>query len=90
MKEPESKTSFESKCDILSDLWINYRFDKRFEDFLNYNDIGLPLGFLVSEDLVKPALMAKSMIEESFDVLLAALKIEEDTGFDSLDDMFVG
>ena len=85
----ENKTSFENKCEILSDLWMNYRFDKKFEDFTDYNDVGLPLSFLISEDLVKPSLMAKSMVEETFDVLLAALKIE-DQGYDSLDDLFVG
>ncbi len=36
------KTTFENKCDILSDLWMNYRFEKQFEDFVNYNDLGLP------------------------------------------------
>ena len=82
-------TSFENKCNILADLWMNYRFDKKFEDFVDYNDIGLPLAFMVSEDLVKPGAMAKSMLEESFDVLLAAMKVE-DTGFESLDDLFVG
>jgi hypothetical protein len=82
-------TSFENKCDILSELWMNYRFDKKFEDFVDYNDIGLPLAFLVSEDLVKPSALAKSMLEETFSLLVASLEVE-DTGFDSLDDMFVG
>jgi hypothetical protein len=89
MEEPETQTTFENKCNILSDLWMNYRFDKKFEDFVDYNDIGLPLAFMVSEELVKPNAMAKSMLEESFDVLLAALKIE-DQGYDSLDDLLVG
>lgn len=86
----EGKTTFEKKCEILSDLWMNYRFDKKFEDFVDYNDIGLPLSFLVSEELVKPSLMARSMVDETFDVLLAAMKIEKDEGYDSLDELFVG
>jgi hypothetical protein len=83
------ETTFESKCGILSDLWMNYRFDKQFEDFIDYNDVGLPLAFIVSEDLAKPSVLAKSMIDETFALLLAALKLQ-DTGFDSLDDLFVG
>ena len=89
MEEPENQTTFENKCNILSDLWMNYRFDKKFEDFVDYNDIGLPLAFMVSEDLVKPSAMAKTMLEETFEVLLAALKID-DQGYDSLDDLLVG
>lgn len=85
----QDKTTFENKCNILSDLWMQYRFDKQFEDFVSYNDIGLPLGFLVSEELVKPAPQAKAMLEETFELLLAALG-REDTGFESLDDVMVG
>lgn len=92
MSEPEETpiTSFKVKCEIIGDLWMTYRHDSKFTDFIAYNDIGLPLGFLVSEDLVQPSALAKNMIEETFDLLLAALEIEEDTGFDSLDDLLVG
>jgi hypothetical protein len=68
---------------------MNYRFDPEFEDFVSYNDIGLPLSFLVAESLVKPNEMAKGMIEESFNLFLASLGVE-DTGFETLDDVFVG
>lgn len=82
-------TTFENKCNILAELWLGYRDDKGFEDFVAYNDIGLPLAFLVSEDLVKPAPLAKQMLEETFSLLLAANE-REDTGFESLDDLMLG
>lgn len=85
----EKGTTFENKCAILSDLWMSYRSDKEFEDFISYNDIGLPLAFLVDDDLARPQPMGKRMIEETFDLLLASMKLE-DTGFESLDDLFVG
>lgn len=85
----ESKTTFEAKCSILSEVWLDYRKDDQFQDFIEYNDIGLPLGFFISENLVKPSDLAKSMIEESFDLLLASLD-REDEGFETLDDVFVG
>jgi len=84
-----NSTTFENKCTILSDLWMQYRFEKQFEDFVQYNDIGLPLAFLIDEELVKPNPTAKAMIEETFELLLTALKIE-DAGFDSLDELLVG
>lgn len=82
-------TTFENKCAILSDLWMSYRFDKKFADFIDYNDIGLPLAFVIDEDLARPQPMGKNMIEETFDLLLASMQLE-DTGFESLDDLFVG
>jgi len=92
LPEPEETpiTPFKIKCEILGDLWMTYRHDSKFKDFIEYNDIGLPLGFLVSEDLVQPHGLANNMIEETFNLLLAALEIEDDTGFDSLDDLLVG
>lgn len=82
-------TTFENKCNILAELWMDYRTDDQFKDFLEYNDIGLPLAFLIAENLVSPHELAKSMINETFDLLLAALD-REDGGFESLDDVFVG
>lgn len=89
MDEDNKVTEFDKKCEILADLWMAYRFDTQFEDFIQYNDIGLPLAFLISEELVKPRSPARAMVEETFELLLTALKIE-DSGFDSLDDLLVG
>lgn len=87
---PESKeTPFDVKASILAEIWMEYRFEKEFKDFVSYNDIGLPLAFLVSENLVDPSPLAKSMLEESFDLLLAALKKDQDTGYESLDDLLM-
>ena len=85
----DNSTTFENKCNILGDLWMQYRFDRQFEDFVQYNDIGLPLAFLIEEELVKPSPTAKAMVDETFELLLTALKIE-DSGFDSLDELLVG
>jgi len=84
------ETSFETKCEILSDLWLTYRGQEDFKDFIDYNDLGLPAAFLLSEELATPSDRLRDMINESFSLLLASLEIEEDTGFDSLDDLLVG
>ena len=89
MAEGSPQNSFENKCNVLSDLWMQYRFDKQFEDFVSYNDIGLPLAFLISEELVNAKPQAKSMVEETYDLLLAALG-KEDGEFESFDDLMLG
>ena len=83
-------TPFETRCNILADLWLSYRDEIDFKDFIQYNDVGLPAAFIVSEELATPNDRLKLMINETFDLLLAAMDLEEDTGFESIDDMLVG
>jgi hypothetical protein len=82
-------TSFEVRCDILADLWQNYKQDEQFQDFVSYNDIGLPFSFLIAEQLATPAERGKAFVNETFDLLLKALDIPEDEGYDSLDDLLM-
>lgn len=82
-------TPFTTKCEILSDLWLNYRSDTEFEDFIEYNDIGLPLAYIIANEVAKGTDMSTKFIEETFDLLLAGLEIE-DTGFETLDDILAG
>jgi hypothetical protein len=81
-------TSFENKCKILADLWMNYRDDEEFVDFCDYNDIGLPLAYFVSADLVTLNQVAEIYISETFDLLCAALGLPLNAAYDSLELMF--
>jgi hypothetical protein len=80
------ETPFENKCLILADLWMNYRDDEEFEDFIQYNDLGLPLSYCLANGIVERSEMADRFIEEAFELLLAGLDLE-DTGFELLDDV---
>jgi len=86
----QETTPFEIRCNILADLWLSYRHEVDFKDFVEYNDIGLPAAFLVAEELATANDRLKLMINETFSLLMTALDLTEDTGFDSLDDMLVG
>lgn len=89
MSEENKETPFEVRCNILSELWIEYRDQEDFKDFIDYNDLGLPLAFLLDEGIVKNTDKSKLMVNETFDLFLATLG-QEDQGFDSLDDLLVG
>ncbi len=84
----EELTSFEDACSILAELWIDHRNEKTFEDFVSYNDLGLPLAFLIDSEIALPTQIAKQYIQETWDILLASLEIEEDLGFSCLQDLF--
>jgi hypothetical protein len=79
-------TTYSNKTIILADLWLNYRDDENFKEFVQYNDLGLPLAYAIANSIVESTPMAEQFIEESFDVLLSALGIE-DTGFELFDEL---
>jgi len=79
-------TTFDNKASILADLWLNYKQDDEFADFIEYNDIGLPLAYAIANDIVKTTPVATRFIEESFDLLLAGLGFEDLT-FEDLDEL---
>jgi hypothetical protein len=78
-----SSTSYTDKCSILAELWLNYRSDESFQDFIEYNDLGLPLAYAIDNDIVKSSEMAQRFVEETFDLFMASLSVE-DTGFETL------
>jgi hypothetical protein len=79
-------TPFSNKVSILADLWLGYKKDSQFKDFFVYNDLGLPLAYSIDSGIVKESELAKTFIEETFDLLLAGLEAE-DTGFESLEEL---
>jgi hypothetical protein len=82
-------TTLENQTAILADLWLNYREDKDFKDFVEYNDIGLPLAYAIANNIVEHTDLSTRFVEETFALLLAGLEIEDSKeGFDTLDDIF--
>ena len=81
-------TTFENKCLILADLWLNFRDDEQFEDFIQYNDMGLPLAYALSEGVVKGTELSNKFIDETFDLLLGGLGVD-DEDWQSLDDLLM-
>jgi hypothetical protein len=79
-------TTFENKCLILSDLWLNYRQDEELVDMFNYFDLAFPLAFAEIEGVAKITELGKQLVDECWEQLLVALN-KEDTGFESLADM---
>ena len=79
-------TPFSNRCDILGELWVAYKGDPEFDDFIQYNDLGLPLAYAISTEIVTSTPKAEMFINETFELLLSGLEIK-DEGFDSLDDV---
>jgi hypothetical protein len=80
-------TNFETQCEILSDLWLNYRDNEQLEDFVEYNDLGLPLAYLIHADLAKATEDGIPFVEETFNILCASLDLDPEAEYISLNEM---
>lgn len=85
-KESMTPTTFSDKLQILSELWLDYKEDEKLSDFIEYNDIGLPLAYVISNGIVESNDIAEKFIDQTFSMLLDLLEIE-DSGFESLLDI---
>jgi hypothetical protein len=77
------------KAAILSQFWMEFRDDEELKDFVEWNDMGLPLAFFVASGIVQESPMAETYISETFDLFLVALEIEEQEidGMETLNDV---
>lgn len=79
-------TDFSNQVKILAELYANHKDDKGFQEFVSYNDLGLPLAYLTFESLSVPTDDGMRYIAETFEMFVGSLGIE-DTGFTSLEEM---
>jgi hypothetical protein len=82
-------TPIETQAEILAELWMDYRDEQYFAEFVSYADLGLPLAYLLSKGIVTHNPEADKFISDTWETFLGLCGIEEDTGFDILDEMFV-
>ena len=80
-------TGFSNKCTILGELYSNYGQDPEFRDFVEFNDLGLPLAYLTSEGLCELSTDGERYIEETWILFVKSLGLD-DTGFEDIDEMF--
>ena len=80
-------TTFDNKCAILSDLWLNYKDNEELADFVEYNDLGLPLAYLIHTDLVTVNESGISYVDETFNLLCQGLGVDLDQEYESLNEL---
>jgi hypothetical protein len=76
------------KANILADYWIDYRNDPEWQDFIAYNDLGLPLAQGISDGFIHELTAAgEALVEESFSLLCKKLGVDEPSNDDTLEDV---
>jgi len=81
--------TFENKITILAELWMNYRDDEDLQDFVEYNDLGLPLAYFLMNEIVLPTSQSELYINETYDLFIASLQVA-DREWESLDELLGG
>ena len=81
------ETSYDAKCEILCDLWTDYKTFESLQEFISYNDVGLPLAYATYTGIVESTPQAEGYIIDTFENLLTYLDIK-DEGFSSTDEVF--
>jgi hypothetical protein len=68
-----------TKIGILGTLYSNHREDKGFKEFIEYNDLGLPLAYFLNEGLILDLSPdAVRYIEETWELFIASLDVNEE------------
>jgi hypothetical protein len=80
-------TNFENKCAILADLWLNYKDNEELEDFIEYNDLGLPLAYLIHTGLVTVTDEGIIYVDETFDLLVSSLGLDLEGEYETLNEL---
>ena len=78
--------TFQNKVTILAELWMNYRDDEELQDFVEYNDLGLPLAYFLMNEIVLPTSQSELYINETYDLFIASLQVA-DREWESLDEL---
>jgi hypothetical protein len=79
-------TDFSNKVQILGEFYFTYKEDKELKEFIEFNDLGLPLAYLASENLCAISEEGIGYINETWNILMGSLGIE-DIGFEDIETM---
>lgn len=82
-----SMNAYALKIAVLSDLYYNYRDQDPYKEFAEYNDIGLPLAYVVHNNLAEIGPEGRVFIEETYDLLCSAMDINPEEEYHSFEDM---
>jgi hypothetical protein len=80
----------ESRAKLNIKFGPDFDFDEfEFDDWVSYNDIGLPIAYAVAEQIVTPNDKAISYIEEAWEGLADVLRTDPDKTYANKEKLFL-
>lgn len=83
-------TELDIECQVLSNLWMNYRDEEAFQEFIEYNDIGLPLAHYVADGLIRKSALeavAITYIADTYALLFQMLGVPVSHEYQTFEDL---
>jgi hypothetical protein len=75
------------KASILVEfIQVNFT-DPKFEEFFDYNDLGLPLAVAFENDLCTLNDKGTEVLNETYDLMLEEYGVDKDKTYETLDDI---
>jgi hypothetical protein len=84
---PEKKTTFEARCAILAQVWLELRDVEDLDVLMREGAIGFPLAYAIDNDIVVVSEKARALIDPLFQEVLESIGLDEDEGWEDLDDL---
>lgn len=82
---------FADKAGVIGQLWIEFRNDEDFSAFMDYNDLGCPMAYMVAEGMIKELTpVGEEMVGETFKMFLELLEVTEEELDEALPDKNLG
>ena len=70
---------FADKAGTIGQLWIEFREDEDFKNFMEYNDLGCPMAYMVAQGLIKDLTpLGEEMISETFGMFIKLINVTEE------------
>ena len=70
---------FADKAGTIGQLWIEFREDEDFASFMEYNDLGCPMAYMMAQGLIKDLTpLGEEMISETFSMFIKLINVTEE------------
>jgi hypothetical protein len=78
-----------TKAEILVQFTQDYFNSGEYEEFFDYNDLGIPLSIAITQDMVILTDEGENLLEETWKELCLLFEANPDEEYESIDDLIV-
>jgi hypothetical protein len=78
-----------TKAEILVQFTQDYFNSGEYEEFFDYNDLGIPLSIAITQDMVILTNEGEQLLEETWKELCLLFEANPDEEYESIDDLIV-
>jgi hypothetical protein len=78
-----------TKAEILVQFTQDYFNSGEYEEFFDYNDLGIPMSIAITQDMVILTNEGEQLLEETWKELCLLFEANPDDEYESIDDLIV-